>query len=512
MFEYHELRDIFERWVHEQEEALTDVERPLWLENTEEGLCEWYRHVVPVCVNELEKDKDVERHSCSTLFLIVGTSLQPLLFSIRWFAPHRVVLFYTDEDDDAVGRESLETLHAVLRSVEPSCTWESQKISTTDSIDIFLKIRDSRLKLDEEIRDRVVLDITGGKKSMVSSAFLVGIEYDMKLSYIDSLFDVHLRMPNPLSMKPMIVQNPVQVLALSNARSFHEHMKSNSFARAVEDMEHIEKHMENQPLLATQRLCDFDVPKAKICCTAMNYHSNREYEKAIAEFAKLPDIQECVPQFWRDIAKKKQGFTSIYHCTRTLFLYLCDRFYWLHNVSSPLGEGERFLQTYVLAELAINWFFYQVSKQKKIVAHHEKVNPSGDLLFVSHPGKISLLTDKILEYPILIPKKDHFIMCKFTYEEATCWKVYAQWYNEHKKLRNALAHGKGVATEEDIQSLVAMVRDVLVDAARKNPKEESVDFGFGPEQEWWKRIEEFLDRKGYMPEFQIQNLPNVYAR
>lgn len=508
-----EYREDFERWLYACDQELAQVETPDWLTSDTTGYQIWVDTIIPLCIDEQaqEQPRDVD-----TLFLVVGTSLRPLLFSICWYRPRCVVLLYTEEAEDQEGYESYRTLHDFLQQHMPSVKIHSQKIGLTDSVSTFLTIR-AHIQAHKLERTDCVLDITGGKKSMVSAAFFVGVEYKIRISYIDTRYLPQWNRPDPLSMRPIFLQNPASVLALSATRNFHSHMKGHAFARAKEDLEEIES------ILGTDtNLCDFDYDKAKHCTLAMFHHHKRDYKTAVSELEKC-GLGTQVPELWRDIqtVKLKERTEKFYH-TRPFFGYLCDQYYWLNYVRNEYSKEELFLQTYVLAELVVNWFFYKQCKAEHIEAIEERIDKY-DVLTLAIPAKLTLLKEGSVTYAFRV-KKEHgsgkeMIIGSLMLDDLTfsSWPSFASLYSRFGSLRNKIAHGVGTVDDDTIAALSVMVRDVIVDAARFNPTDEVLDEDLRPNstrpksKEWYRTVEKWLNAPDPLL-FSIPELQKYYAR
>jgi hypothetical protein len=134
-------------------------------------------------------------HQCDWLALLVGYSWEPLLQAVCAYNPRNVLLVlnehYGEKSGVVFGRELKEIIHALPQELYPAA---GEVQIHPDPLEpagerpgqIFRFLRDyfvPRLRGAE--RPRIVLDITGAKKSMVAGAYLFGAYANVVLSYVD---------------------------------------------------------------------------------------------------------------------------------------------------------------------------------------------------------------------------------------------------------------------------------------------------------------------------------------
>ncbi|MBX3274761.1 MAG: hypothetical protein KF729_31135 [Sandaracinaceae bacterium] len=166
------------------------VERAL---ETELGCLRWRTpdHARPV---------DVE-----LLVLLCGMSPQPLLLSTSFVRPRRVMLVGSDLIDGK-GREAVEKVDERLREVERAQRdlrlerLDPHFMAASDPVAAYRSLADAIRSTQAAYgiaTDRILVDITGGKKTMVAAAYLVCSELGLSSCYIDGKYDERVRMPRP---------------------------------------------------------------------------------------------------------------------------------------------------------------------------------------------------------------------------------------------------------------------------------------------------------------------------
>lgn len=167
---------------------------------------------------------NIEVETCDTLVLLVGLSLEPLLQSICVYKPQKIILAL-NEDGYPVPAKG-----ARYDTEEPSVFAKHMEIAV-NTLAAAAKILDVKPKIDcSPTKDNevfktlvkalheeanVVIDITGGKKSMVTSAFLYAAFSGARISYVDfDLYSVNNRRPWGYSCKIGELDNPYQDFSL----------------------------------------------------------------------------------------------------------------------------------------------------------------------------------------------------------------------------------------------------------------------------------------------------------
>ena len=117
--------------------------------------------------------------------------------------PEKVLFIHSEETEeylDVIQRWTGLTLFQVVR----------ESIDSSDPTGVYKAIKDFVLSKNSK---EVLLDITGGKKSMVGGAAMAGSLLGIDIGYVD--YDEYLndlRQPKPGSEYPNILKNPLEIL------------------------------------------------------------------------------------------------------------------------------------------------------------------------------------------------------------------------------------------------------------------------------------------------------------
>lgn len=144
--------------------------------------------------NESAKAKD----ECDILVIMLGHSFEPLLQAIVAYQPTQVLMVlnkkYDDEKDGEIagfryyqnkfeqGFDWLKENHLLI--VTPEILPDPMREAGDSPVDIFRFLR-QRLLMPINEHKRIVIDITGAKKSMVAGAYLFAAFADVPVSYVD---------------------------------------------------------------------------------------------------------------------------------------------------------------------------------------------------------------------------------------------------------------------------------------------------------------------------------------
>ena len=163
-----------------------------------------------------------------TLVILVGTSFEPLLQTIWIYKPTRLVPvvneFYGDREgpDRIAGNKHWENnLYKWIARLLKKRAEQLQGVPKTvtpqedNPTAVFNFLRD---ELKDDLIDaehRVVIDITGAKKTMVAGAFLLAAYTNAEITYVDfDSYDEKGRRPYGFSCRLINVRNPFQEWAL----------------------------------------------------------------------------------------------------------------------------------------------------------------------------------------------------------------------------------------------------------------------------------------------------------
>lgn len=142
-------------------------------------------------------DETSSENRCDVLFSILGFTPEPIILTQRALAPNVHIVFTT--------RKDYETDNEIISYLEKYLTSNYKLISLSD--DSFRTIYEN-LKAQMNIypSSKYVIDITGGKKSMVASASIFARDFNCNVVYVDyDEYIPELRRPMPGTEKLNVV-------------------------------------------------------------------------------------------------------------------------------------------------------------------------------------------------------------------------------------------------------------------------------------------------------------------
>jgi CRISPR-associated protein (TIGR02710 family) len=167
-------------------------------------------------------------------FLIstVGMSPEPIILSIRILRPQRVYLLYTSESESVLERIFKES---GLRLSQV----DKDEIVDTNVPGIYQKVKDIYARWEHP--QRIAVDITGGKKSMVGACALAGSLIGARLFYMDFKYLPDLLKPLPGSEQLRILENPYDVfgdLKLQRAQDLFTELDFTGAEHILDELRH----------------------------------------------------------------------------------------------------------------------------------------------------------------------------------------------------------------------------------------------------------------------------------
>ncbi|MDM1465338.1 hypothetical protein [Myroides odoratimimus] len=156
-------------------------------------------------IEQFEQEYGTKIENDSILFSILGFSPEPIILTAKAIKPKLHIIFTTEGKMDLNNyiEQFLESNYKVVYFKDESF----QTIYRTMKEQLlYIDTHNSNLK-----RSNIVVDITGGKKSMVASASIFGKDYGASIVYVDfKEYIPELRKPKPGSEILNIVYNPLE--------------------------------------------------------------------------------------------------------------------------------------------------------------------------------------------------------------------------------------------------------------------------------------------------------------
>lgn len=184
------------------ENQLRDDTRSYW--NDPEKTLEDY-YIRDLLRRELQcarQREAIEKADCDLLVLLVGYSMEPLLQAVCAFEPKEQIFLVLNKQYDQKGggkvsgkrfgkrvQKVISLLPQSLLNRQSFSTNEIDRAETADQPAAVFRLLQEKLKEPLKSGKKIIIDITGAKKSMVAGAFLYAAYSGIPISYVD--FDVY---------------------------------------------------------------------------------------------------------------------------------------------------------------------------------------------------------------------------------------------------------------------------------------------------------------------------------
>ncbi len=280
-----------------------------------------------------EKHGQIESRPCEVLVLLVGLSLEPLMQSVYVHKPKKIVLILNEEGYPGEGWREFagHVINSIKLLAKRGLIEQPPQFLGPDNVGyptfdnpkaIFGQL--VRVLHDEE---DVVIDVTGGKKSMVTGAFMYAAYAGIRISYVDfKIYDKDHRRPYGYTCKISGLANPYEEFALREWERVREAYEKYQFGDAAKLLDSIANVMEGAIPEAKE-------PIAKLRAFFKYYgkwhrgdfRGAKQAAESLEAFEQPTAVIELGNKWYQikdgDFADKPKGF---YGDERGLQVYVCD--------------------------------------------------------------------------------------------------------------------------------------------------------------------------------------------
>ncbi len=169
-------------------------------ENRQEADKFYYKNIFPEISSRFIRNYPHKKYDY--LISLVGFSERPVILSILAAKPKNVLFLYTEETKNKIPliseRIKMSSFHLQI---------EKAKIGASSEREIHQAIK--KYAADKE-KSRILIDITGGKKSMIGAAAQTALLLKVDAGYIDGEYVHDLRQPRPGTEYFRILEKPLE--------------------------------------------------------------------------------------------------------------------------------------------------------------------------------------------------------------------------------------------------------------------------------------------------------------
>jgi hypothetical protein len=356
----YELVDEFDEWRRREEMRNEEANpmRPTWARGGVEGMRAFLDEAFDAEFERLRERTGEAPGPCEVLVLVAGMSPQPLLLSVAWHRPRRVVVVHSATMKSAAV-ELVNFLEAEGERLHPDKFEVEELIEIPDAepVEAFARMRaelEHRGLLAGQCEGHggVALDITGGKKTMVSAAFFLASEYGIPAVYVDGDYDETVRHPRPGTLAVKRLGNPAAALALRALRRVPGLFEQGAFAAARDVLDDVCRDLQQESEVL-QGYAKLDQIRAQ-----RDYAEGCVHWEA-AEYGKAWTVMKGrsrLPRPVRDLGPKWKGLCRdgrMRDDPRSLFLHLVDAVRWAERRLDHLDPRLGYLRFFQIGELTM---------------------------------------------------------------------------------------------------------------------------------------------------------------
>lgn len=338
----------------------------------------------PIFWHRLKNRQRIPFREYRYLFLPVGFSSQPLLYSILALQPESVIPIVGDpatamEVEKQVRRAYEKWLKP--RGATPVAFLNPPlQVGLLDSpllaFEVFRVIRDKWLEIRKTATvdpRAVAIDISGGKKSMVAGAFEAASVYGFDLYYVDyERYDINSRRPHPGTEFLTRLDNPYEVFSVREWLEICTAFDTGHYPEVSARIDHINK---TRDLRYIDQALQQDLQDLGNWAQAYVFWDEYRYSDAqevlsgssptvLQELARFDNLSNQIRPSPSDIPSLSDRLIEVQkgqisQHPELLFLYLLDKY------ANALRKGERgdfqggFIRLINLLELLTNFLLYQ---------------------------------------------------------------------------------------------------------------------------------------------------------
>lgn len=307
------------------------------------------------------------------LILVAGTSPEPLLLAVAHHAPRRVILLREESLSDHSMRRFERLWKCYHADVGAPSLERVERHTVRDDAAALYRAVERLVEAPQAGRgERVVLDITGAKKTMVAGAFLAAGMFDLETSYVDfDAYDAILRRPEPGSSRVKTVAHPVslfrlrefqQLAAIFDARRFDEAAR---LARRLEEAAasgEVEEILGREPCEARAAELRFLGHLAGACdLWRQGFYRDAAAELGSLEGAVLPPQVEVLAEVWPVRSAKHQEIVcelrqeEVCSDPAVALAYFLDVLVWIDRQAVESRPRDSYLRLYGTVEAVAFW-------------------------------------------------------------------------------------------------------------------------------------------------------------
>lgn len=334
--------------------------------------------------------EETERQG-TTLVILVGETFEPLLQSIYAHRPSRLVpivnTWYGNKENKNSAADHWRSFYQLIQDLPASITRRIANLSQIKAVDpvaddpseVFTYLQ---TKLAEDLRNptkRVIVDITGAKKTMVAGAFTLAAYTKAEIFYIDPEKEDEDRKPCGFSARFRRLEGPLEQLALHTWQQVEELYSRSDFNGALQLLKAISDVSETEKLKLYLEVCrDWESGQLRDA-----HRVSEQLTREMPEAAGLiPPAVNKLWEYWPDPNHNGTGLNLDFFCNPTaIVLYIEDELQRAKRLQTNGRYRSAFSRAYALHETLLKARLALLHHQGQFIAekvisqnHHETVD------------------------------------------------------------------------------------------------------------------------------------------
>lgn len=427
--------------------------------------------ILPLVIKKFQQTYAEQAKQCKYLISLVGMSPEPIILVIQTLQPQEVLFLYTPDSS-----KHLDFIGEYLK-LKPSM-FQKSCISGSKTEEVYQEIK--KFMENKNPMDCVV-DISGGKKSMVGGAAEAAGILGTRVVYVDnSEYNEELRKPLPGKEFLNFLQNPYEVFGELDIQEALTLYQAGSYGEANHILNRLRKKIA-------------EIQKIDLLVSLISMHAlweEHQFEKASKQAENSLQLisQYRLGQEWRPEVEKKYDLLKKLLDESDRGIYLVFHQYFL---SQRYFERKKFdfavLMLYRTLELA---FSVHLDRKYKIDTNNANIDKTYPLLLAQYNN---LLEEAYQDRAVRLEKFPqklafmHSVIILRAFKDRLLEDYNLKDIRERADLRNQgfMAHGLRPNTAADYEKMDKYFKNILL----RFREEYLPRVDFGELVQWYKPIE-----------------------
>ena len=418
----------------------------------------FYREKVLPLLIEKFKNNEEFRNKYDFLISLVGFSPEPIILTLHALHPKKTLFLYTEEAEN-----SLEVIWKYYNFDSPT-QHDIEKIDSSRVESVYEKIK---AFLKDKDPKEVAVDVTGGKKAMVSGASAAAALAGCRILYMDYTdYDPALRKPIPGTEYINELKNPIEIFGEIDAEKGKELFNKGDFSAAIEVFARLEikvMHPERYTML-------------KILAMFYNLWQEYNFDKAFKYLQQLEQLPERFRLFTEWLPSIQQYKKILPYLVEKDERYLVLNHYFLALRYQNRSRSDfASLLLYRTLEMAIAFHLkekYHLTPREPDYRHYPQLADKYETLIRWLYGK---RTQKVT-LPFRIGLMDGLVLLKALDDPMIPDKSILKNIKKLADIRNdsILAHGTKEVSSKNVERMITAFRPLLDYFVQQHLGEETI--------------------------------------